>query len=105
MLWILALVLLAVVAYYWYTRGRIPTPVPRHLARRGRDLSSDGLFMTLYRVILVLVVLSSGILALVVNPSGLVAFFAAGLFLWAFMDDLTATLVDIWNGDFWVFKP
>ncbi|UTF52756.1 hypothetical protein [Natronosalvus rutilus] len=105
MLWILALIALVVVAYYWHTRGRIPTPVPRHLARRGRDLSSDGLIITVYRVALVVLVVGTGLFALAVNPSGLVAFFAAGVFLWAFMDDLTATLVDIWNGDFWVFKP
>lgn len=97
--WVLfALVLIVTVAY---ARGyTIPTPVPRHLARRGRDLSSGGLGLTLWRTLLVVFVVSSGLLTAALNPSGFLAFFAAGLFLWVFMEDLQKTLLNVWNLEF-----
>ena len=99
------LVLVAVLAWKWYTGRAIVTPIPAHLARRGRDLSNNGLGMTLYRLVLVVAVLASGVLTALVNPTGVLAFFAAGLFLWVFMDDLQKTLIDVWNADFWRVEP
>lgn len=100
-LWILLAIVIATLVFKFVTGRTIPTPIPMHLARRGRNLSSDGLWMAIYRLLLVVVVVTSSVLTLLINPSGVVAFFAAGIFLWVFMDDLQKTLMDIWNGEFW----
>lgn len=84
---------------------RIPTPIPRHLARRARQMTGGGWTLLLWRIVLVVLVVASGALSLFINPTGLAAFVAAGLFLWVFMDDLQATLVDIWNFNFWGYEP
>ena len=105
LLWLLLATILVATVLAVVLDRPIPTPIPRHLVRLGRDLSSNGLGMTVYRIGLVAVVVASGVLTLLVNPSGVIAFFAAGLFLWVFMDDLQQTLLDIWNGNFWRIDP
>lgn len=98
-------VLVAVLTWIWQRRGSIPTPIPRHLARRGREIKTEGpWWLTPYRIALVVFVTGLGGVALIVNPGGLLAFFVAGVMIWVFMEDIQLTLLDLWNARFYELR-
>lgn len=101
LLWLLLGATVAAIVLAYVTGRSIPTPIPRHFARRGREVRGGSLGLTIYRIALVGGALVAGVGALVINPTGLAAFFIAGVMVWLFMDDLQATLIDIWNANFW----
>ena len=99
------LVLIAVLTWAWQRRGSIPTPIPRHIARRGREIKTEGpWWLTPYRLSLVVFVIILGGVALIVNPGGLLAFFVAGVMIWVFMEDIQLTLLDLWNARFYSIR-
>lgn len=105
LLWILvALVLTAVVvvAAGW----SVPTPIPNHVAKRTSEIRQPGgLGLTVYRIVLVGVAVVGTWLVVTLNPGGTLAFVLAAILIWIYMDDLQATLQDVWNGNFWRFDP
>jgi hypothetical protein len=97
---VLTVVALLVFALATIYRGAIPTPVPEHIGDRARQMRRGPVWLTAYRVGLVVLFVLLGGLALVYNPGGLVAFFLAGVLIWAFMEDIQKTILDVWNADF-----
>lgn len=82
---------------------RIPTPIPQHWVGRARDLVAGSGRLTVWRLAL----LTVGLVAIYLMATSsvfLVSFLGATALGFIIADDLKATLVDVWNFDFWVWR-
>lgn len=99
---VLVLVGLLAVAVW---RGGIPTPVPRHLISILSRARGSTVGLTIYRLILLTVLVVGGVTLLIINPSGLIAFVIFGLGAFFLMDHLRQVARDVWDANFWEWSP
>jgi|GEM_PF-6392797 len=88
----------------WLRSPSIPTPVPRHVASVLGRFRRVSVWLSLYRIVLVLV--GSGVIfAALASNSVLLSAVASIILFAALVDDVSQAAVDIWNANFWVFEP
>lgn len=84
----------------WLRSTSIPTPIPKHLIRLVQRLRRGSIWLTLYRI--ALIVAGTGVfLAALTSTSVLLATVATIALFALIAEDVGQTARDIWNGNFW----
>lgn len=83
---------------------KIPTLIPESLVESLGNIWSGSFGDTLWKATIAIVLASFAYL-LLVTFGALGGFIGAILLSALIEDDIRAAVVDIWNRDFWVFKP
>lgn len=83
--------------------ARIPTPIPKSLVRLTKRAFTGRTLDTIWKagVLVLLFVVGLGFLA-----AGPVGYLVGGIILATLLDDAVRNAVrDLWNRNFWVFRP
>lgn len=78
--------------------------LPKHLGKRLVALFSGSLGLTLYRLTLLTVSTLALYATVASGPGFLLGFLVTSIIGWVYADDIKATISDLWNANFWVWR-
>lgn len=86
----------------------IPTPIPEAvvelLSRTWTQVKRGALGLTVWRILVLVVGFALFTLLLATGPGFLVAFVVGTVLTALYADDIVATMKDIWDMNFWVWR-
>lgn len=83
--------------------ARVPTPVPKSIARSAKRLFSGTVLDVLWKLFVIAALLTA--VALMAYSGGFFLAFLAGAILSALVtDDITQFVRDVWHRNFWIWR-